>query len=112
MFWYYGPQAPTAFSNGPPHISIQSNWIAELLVKMRESGKKKICATAKAEQEWVEDVRAKWYSSLCPPTDSWYQGANIPGKIREPLNYLGGIPAYIEELQKCANNNYQGFELR
>jgi len=109
LYWFYGPQAPTAFSNGPTTGTIQGNWVVELMVKMRNENKRSVVALKEAEDMWVKELKDEWYSSLFPPTNSWYQGANIPGKLREPLNFLGGIPKYIEALEKSANNNYEGF---
>lgn len=110
-YWFYGPHGPTAFSNGPTSGGLQADWVVDLMVKMREEGKTRVEAQKPSEKEWTKALRDEWYSSLFPPTDSWYQGANIPGKKREPLNYLGGIPAYIEELEKSKNNNYAGFTI-
>jgi len=110
-YWFYGPQAPTAFSNGPTTGTVQSDWVIELMVKMRAEGKSKADPTPAAEAGWVKELRDEWYSSLFPPTDSWYQGANIPGKIREPLNYLGGIPVYIKHLEACKQNGYKGWQI-
>lgn len=109
LYWFYGPQAPTAFSNGPTTGTIQGNWVVDLMVKMRKENKRSAEAVKEAEDKWVKELKDEWYSSLFPPTDSWYQGANIPGKLREPLNYLGGIPLYIKALESSANNNYEGF---
>lgn len=109
LYWFYGPQAPTAFSNGPTTGTVQGNFVVDLMVKMRNDNKRSVVAVQAAEDKWVKDLHEVWYSSLFPATDSWYQGANIPGKLREPLNYFGGIPEYIENLDKCASNNYDGF---
>lgn len=56
----------------------------------------------------VDDL---WHMSLCPAADSWYQGANIPGKPREALIYAGGIPRYVSTLEDSAKNGYSGFVL-
>jgi hypothetical protein len=76
---------------------------------MRKDGNIRVETTKDAEENWVEKVRELWFASLCPGTESWYQGNNIPGKKIEPLNYFGGIPSYIEELKNCTHNNYKGF---
>jgi len=111
LYWFYGPQAPTAFSNGPTTGEIQGEWVADLMVRMRQGGKKRVEPSQPAEDKWTKDLQDQWYNSLMPPTDSWYQGANIPGKKREPLNYFGGIPAYITALEASASNNYAGWVL-
>lgn len=111
MFFLYGPQAPTALSNGPTCAELQGEWIVELLINMRANDKTKIETTNEAELKWKQIVNNIWKESLFPLTDSWYQGANIPGKPREALNFAGGIPAYLSILNECAANNYEGFVL-
>lgn len=111
LFFTYGPQAPTAFANGPTCAEVQGDWIIQMLVKMREENKTKIVTTEEAELKWKELLTDIWNNSLFPLADSWYQGANIPGKPRETLNFAGGIPLYLSILNNSANNNYEGFLL-
>jgi hypothetical protein len=54
-------------------------------------------------------MKEKWDNSLFPLAKSWYQGSNIPGKRVEPLNWAGGLPAYIETLDNSLANSYQGW---
>ena len=49
--------------------------------------------------------------TLFPKADSWYMGANIPGKPRELLNYPGGVPLYLQMCEASAANGYDGFVL-
>jgi cation diffusion facilitator CzcD-associated flavoprotein CzcO len=86
MFFLYGPQAPTAFSNGPSCVQFQANFIDGFIAKMNKDGIRRIEATKEAEEEWSQKNRDKWNESLFPFAKSWYQGANIPGKRVEPLN--------------------------
>lgn len=111
MFFLYGPQAPTSFANGPSLIEIQGDWIVKLLVYMRNKNKSKIVATEEAERNWKRTITELWNMSLCPEAESWYQGANIPGKTKEPLIYAGGIPRYLSILEDSASNDYSGFVL-
>lgn len=68
-------------------------------------------ATAAGETSWSENIWTIANQSLLPKTESWYMGDNIPGKTREPLIYLGGVPAYYNTINECAENSYEGFEL-
>ncbi|XP_037044872.1 baeyer-Villiger monooxygenase-like [Bradysia coprophila] len=111
MFFTYGPQAPTAFANGPVCVEVQGDWIIDLLVRMRKEGKTKVEATEKAELEWKQRVNDVWSNSLFPLANSWYQGVNIPGKPQEALSFAGGMVAYNSILNECAKNNYDGFVL-
>lgn len=111
MFFLYGPQAPTSFANGPSLAEIQGDWIIRLLTYMRNEKKSKIVATEEAERKWKQMIVEFWESSLCPEAESWYQGANIPGKVKEPLIFAGGIPRYVAILEDSAANGYSGFVL-
>ncbi|KJX98671.1 hypothetical protein TI39_contig398g00004 [Zymoseptoria brevis] len=94
LFFTYGPQAPTAFATGPSSAETQGAWIVACLDHMREKGLKTVESTVEAEQEWRKHVNEVADKSLFTQADSWYFGANIPGKTREALNYMGGLPEY------------------
>jgi cation diffusion facilitator CzcD-associated flavoprotein CzcO len=111
MFFQYGPQAPTIFCNGPACAELQGNWVLETINHCRDHGIKTIEATEASEKEWKEKVISLAEASLFTATKSWYCGDNIPGKPREPLAYLGGVPLYYEKLIAVRNNGYDGFVL-
>ena len=107
----YGPQAPTAFCNGPTSAEFQGDYIAECLSYMRKHGLSRIEATVEAEQDWRQQCLELVKPTLFPKADSWYMGGNIPGKRREILMYPGGVPMYMEALRTSAANGYEGFVL-
>lgn len=109
MYFTYGPQAPTALSNGPTCIEIQGDWIVQLMAYMKAQNKTTVVATKEAEMDWKTKVNDFWNSTLFCRALSWYNGGNVPGKPIEPLNYAGGIPSYVAALTHCAENGYQGF---
>lgn len=111
MFFLYGPQAPTAFSNGPTCIEIQGDWIVKLIIYLKAQNKTTAMANKEAEADWKRKVVDLWNSTLFCRVESWYNGANIPGKPVEPLNYAGGIPSYVAALEACAQNGYEGFTI-
>ena len=111
MFFTYGPQAPTAFATGPSSAETQGSWIVECLKTMRDKNVKSIDATREAEEEWRKHVNEVADKSLFPLAESWYFGTNIPGKPREALNYMGGLPTYRKQIWECAENGYRGFVL-
>ncbi|KAK5686420.1 hypothetical protein LTS10_002538 [Elasticomyces elasticus] len=111
FFFTYGPQAPTAFSNGPSCIEIQGDWITDVLTDMRDRKLRKIDADPQAEAEWKELVNDLINDTPRGKVDSWYNGANIPGKPREHLNYAGGIPRYKKTIEEVRTNGYDGFHL-
>ncbi|EIN04187.1 cyclopentanone 1,2-monooxygenase [Punctularia strigosozonata HHB-11173 SS5] len=109
LFYIYGPQAPTALSNGPSCIESQADWIIDAIAKMKKEGIRYIEPTMASEQEWHDKIEMISKNTLFHNTDSWYMGANIPGKPREQLNYLGGLPLYTQECRKALDNGFEGF---
>lgn len=109
MFFTYGPQSPTAFCNGPTCAQMQGDWIAGVMDRMRENSEKKVVADKKSQDKWRQTVLRLANATLMPGTKSWYMGDNIPGKPREPLLYLGGVPNYYKTLNDVASNGYPGF---
>ncbi len=110
MFFLYGPQGPTAFSNGPSCVEAQGNWIISAIGRIEKEGIKSISPTREAEEEWRKKVTELSDKTLFPKADSWYNGANIPGKPREQLNYAGGIPLYEKECYGVLDG-WKGFEV-
>ncbi|KAI6855739.1 FAD/NAD(P)-binding domain-containing protein [Hortaea werneckii] len=109
MFFLYGAQGPTAFSNGPSCVEIQGDWIVDAIAKMRKEKITYLNATKDAEEEWRQKVTELSDATLFPTTNSWYMGANIPGKPREQLNFAGGFPLYEKETRASLNNGFAGF---
>jgi cation diffusion facilitator CzcD-associated flavoprotein CzcO len=87
MFFLYGPQAPTAFSNGPSTVHAQANWVNDTIEKCEKQDISVLEATEEEEEQWCKRLSDKWYNSLFPQAKSWYQGSNIPGRKVEPLNW-------------------------
>lgn len=75
---------------------------------MRNKHFKNVVATT--ERNWKDMVTNLWNMSICPAADSWYQGANVPGKAREPLTFTH-LPRYVSVLEDSAKNNYNEFVL-
>ncbi|TVY26702.1 Baeyer-Villiger monooxygenase [Lachnellula hyalina] len=112
MFFPYGPQAPTTFCNGPTCAEIQGDWIASALEFMREKKLTRIDAKEETEAAWREQVNMIGNMTLIPQTQSEYMGTNIPGKPKEMLNYLGGLPRYVEQIEAVRDSGYAGFDLK
>ncbi|KAF2484915.1 cyclopentanone monooxygenase [Neohortaea acidophila] len=108
LFMVYGPQAPTAFTNGPTFIEAQVEVVVDFIKKLRSEGIRSIEAQREAEVQWKQAIQDANNKTLLPLTDSWYMGANIPGKPREQLNYLGGIQQYIIDCRE-ALEDLRGF---
>jgi len=111
LFFVYGPQSPSGFCNGPTCAELQGDWIVECLEYMNRNQLRRIEVTTSAEIQWCDHVDELAGLTLFPKADSWYMGANIPGKKRQLLNYPGGIPLYLEKCNASASKGYEGFEL-
>lgn len=108
LFMVYSPQAPTSFANGPPIIEIQVDWVAAALEKMRREGIVTIEPAVGSAERWLKEVNRLTDLTLLPTVDSWYMGANIPGKPRGLLLYLGGVDVYKNTCAE-ALKSWQGF---
>ena len=78
---------------------------------MKDENVKSIEANRESEEEWRRKVTELNDKTLFPGTNSWYMGANIPGKPREQLNYPGGFPLYQKELKAVLDENFKGFSV-
>jgi len=112
FFTITGPGSPSVLSNMPVSIEQHVEWISDCIEYMRAHGSTRIEATEKAEEEWVEHVRQVAGLTLFPRASSWYLGANIPGKKRVFMPYVGGLLPYRERCDEVARKGYEGFELR
>lgn len=91
-------------------IESQVDLIVDLLKKLRSEGIKSIEPQHDFEERWKQAIQDTNDKTLMPLTDSWYMGANIPGKKREQLNYLNGIKEYARECQE-ALASLEGFSV-
>lgn len=109
MFFTYGPQAPTAFCNGPTCAEYQGDWILQVMEHMRERGLEEVEVTEQSQKDWKSHIAELAGKTLLTEVDSWYMGANVPGKKREPLVYMGGVPAYYKTLADVKDKGFEGF---
>jgi cyclohexanone monooxygenase len=111
MFIITGPGSPSVLSNMLVAIEQHVDWITDCVEYMLERGLETIEATEDAQEAWVEHVNAVASFTLFPQADSWYMGANIPGKPRVFLPYIGGLGNYGKRCDEVAANDYEGFAL-
>jgi cyclohexanone monooxygenase len=111
MFIITGPGSPSVKSNMIVSIEQHVNWIADCLSYMGDRQKSVIEAEEADESKWVDHVNDVANRTLYPQADSWYTGANIPGKPRIFMPYVGGIPAYRRKCDAVVANDYEGFRL-
>ena len=107
MHMILGPNGP--FTNLPPSIETQVDWIAELIASMRKNEQFTAESKQEAEDEWLETCTEICNMTLFPKADSWIFGANIPGKKHSVNFYLGGLGNYRVKLSEEANSGYENF---
>ena len=111
LFTITGPGSPSVLANMIVAIEQHVEWIASCLSYLRDNSKQRIEAEVTAEESWIELVngiaQTTVYSSGC---NSWYTGANIPGKPRIFMPYLG-YPSYVEKCESVAKHGYSGFKI-
>ena len=110
MFTISGPGSPSVLTNMMTSIEQHVEWIRDCLVTMRAHAVRRIEATETAQEAWVEYVNAVADMTLFPTCNSWYMGANVPGKTRVFMP-LPGFPPYAEQCEAVAANGYEGFVL-
>ena len=111
LFIITGPGSPSVLSNMVASIEFHVEWITECLRAMLTHGQTHIEASADAQDRWVAHVNAIAKMTLFPSCNSWYLGANVPGKPRVFMP-LPGHPGYVQRCQSIAAAGYEGFELR
>ena len=111
LFLITGPGSPSVLSNMMVSIEQHVDWISDCIAALRERGVAAIEATAEAEDAWVEHVNHAAEATLYPLANSWYIGANIPGKRRVFMPYVGGVGVYREKCDKVAAADYEGFRM-
>jgi cation diffusion facilitator CzcD-associated flavoprotein CzcO len=109
MFMILGPNGP--FTNLPPSIEAQVDWIGALIAQAQRSGVRTIEPTQDAVDGWTETCSTIANATLFPKADSWIFGANIPGKTNAVMFFMAGHSAYREKLGEVAAAGYAGFEL-
>jgi cyclohexanone monooxygenase len=112
LFTVTGPGSPSVFTNMFVSIEQHVDWIADCLSHMETNGLDVIEAEEPAQDDWADHVRELGEKTLYPKTNSWYMGANVPGKPRLFLAYVAGHKTYTEACEDVAENGYKGFSLQ
>ena len=111
MFMITGPGSPSVLSNMMVSIEQHVDWTVEAISHMQKARLAVMEPTKAAEDEWVVHNNEVAHKTLYPKAASWYMGANIPGKPRIFLPYIGGVGVYRDKCTEIAANGYQGFAL-
>lgn len=111
LFMITGPESPSVLVNMPIAIEQHVEWIAQCIDYLREHDIDLVEPNKEAEEAWSKHCREIANTTLYVKGDSWYTGANIEGKPRSFLIYLGGFDYYTKRCHEVAQNNYEGFKL-
>jgi cation diffusion facilitator CzcD-associated flavoprotein CzcO len=109
LFTVTGPGSPSVLTNMLPSIEQHVEFIDATIAWMRKNEKRTIEASGEAEEKWVEHVGDVAGHTLRSTCSSWYVGANVPGKPRVFMPYIGGFPAYVEKCNDVVAKGYDGF---
>jgi cyclohexanone monooxygenase len=111
LFMITGPGSPSVLSNMIVSIEQHVDWIADCIAHLEAQDRATIEALPEAEEEWVAHVNEVGHMTLYPRANSWYMGANIPGKPRIFMPYIGGVGVYRQTCDEVAANGYRGFSI-
>lgn len=108
LFMIHGPGSPGVFFSMPLGAELQVKWIGDSIRHLQEQGYATMETTPEAETAWDEEIQQIANGTLYPKTNSWYLGANIPGKPRQFLGHLRGSQ-YFDQLTEVAEQGFEGF---
>ena len=111
LFIITGPGSPSVLSNMIVSIEQHVDWITDCIAWMRDRGLDTMEAKQEAEDKWVAHVNEVASTTLYPQANSWYMGANIPGKPQIFMPYIGGVAAYRQICNEVAAKGYEGFTM-
>jgi cation diffusion facilitator CzcD-associated flavoprotein CzcO len=111
LFTMAGPGSTSSLTNSITATEQHTDWIADCVAYLSKHGHTSIEPTVEAEDSWVKLVNDVAEQTLFPLANSWYMGANVPGKPRVSLSYLGGFNDYSNKCRDIAASGYPGFVL-
>jgi hypothetical protein len=108
-----GPGAPAAATNFVAALEQHVEWIGDCIADLKAKGVRTIEAQPSAQRDWIEHTTELVAPTVLvhPSCNSWYNGANVPGKKRMYMGYVGGIPEYRRRCDEIAATGYAGFDL-
>lgn len=111
MFLITGPGSPSVFTNMVTSIEQHVDWIADCMAHVLAKAGTAVEAEEEAQEKWVAHVNELASKTIFPTANSWYMGANIPGKPRVFMPYLGGAATYSAACERVAQSGYEGFRI-
>jgi cyclohexanone monooxygenase len=112
LFIVTGPGSPSVISNVVVSIEQHVEWISDLVVWLNKNDLTVVEVDPSAEDAWVDHVNEVAAGTLFVKGNSWYLGANVPGKPRVFMPYVGGVGTYRRHCEEIATRDYEGFLAR
>jgi cyclohexanone monooxygenase len=109
LFTITGPGSPSVLASMIQAIEQHVDWMADCMAHLRDLGAATIEPVQRYEDEWIEHVNEVSKISLRSTCSSWYVGANIPGRPRVFMPYIGGFPIYVQKCNEVMSNGFEGF---
>jgi hypothetical protein len=111
LFMITGPGSPSVLASMVQSIEQHVDWIADCVGHVQDIGAASIEPLASDEDAWVDHVNDISTISLRSTCSSWYVGANIPGRPRVFMPYIGGFPIYVEKCNEVMSRGFEGFTI-
>ncbi|CAJ1509568.1 flavin-containing monooxygenase [[Mycobacterium] holstebronense] len=111
LFLVSGPGAPAVLANMVLHAEAHIQWISDAIAYLDEHGYSAMEASSDAVDAWVAECNQRADATLFPKANSWYVGANVPGKPRVFMLFIGGFATYLDICAEVAGKGYRGFRL-
>jgi cation diffusion facilitator CzcD-associated flavoprotein CzcO len=111
LFNLTGPGSPSVLANMVLHSELHVDWVADAIAYLDTHGAIGLEARPDAAADWVVECSRRAAGSLMPQANSWYLGANIPGKPRVFMPFVGGFGVYGQIIAEVAAAGYKGFDL-
>ncbi len=109
FFMITGPGSPSVLANMIQSIEQHADWMIDCMAHMRDIGAETIEPVQSFEDDWVEHVNEVAAISLRSTCSSWYVGANVPGRPRVFMPYIGGFPVYVQKCNEVMDHGFEGF---
>ena len=109
LFTITGPGSPSVLASMIQAIEQHVDWMADCIAHLRDVGAATIEPVQNDEDEWDAHVNEVSKVSLRSTCSSWYVGANIPGRPRVFMPYIGGFPVYVQKCNEVMSNGFEGF---
>jgi cyclohexanone monooxygenase len=111
LFTITGPGSPSVLASMIQAIEQHVDWMVDCMAHLRDLGAATLEPLPRYEDEWIEHVNEVSKVSLRSTCSSWYVGANIPGRPRVFMPYIGGFPVYVQKCNEVMSNGFEGFAI-